>query len=112
MTQGLLSFTDRPLSMVARLAQYLTERPNQWIDGRELAQIAGAYAWRSRVSDARRKFAMTIENPERRVNGYTVSEYRYVPQVGCACRTTESAQSGKVSQPFSDHKAGGVGANR
>ena len=79
MTQGLLSFQARPLSMVARLAEYLTERPNQWIDGRELAQIAGAYAWRSRVSDARRKFAMVIENRERKVNGYTVSEYRYLP---------------------------------
>lgn len=78
MTQGVL-FSDRPISLVDRLADYLSHRPNQWIDGRELAHIAGAYAWRSRISDARRKHAMVIENRERKVNGYTVSEYRYLP---------------------------------
>ena len=66
------------MSLTARLADYFRSRQGQWIDGRELAQVAGAYAWRSRCSDVRRQ-GMPIENRQRKVNGYTVSEYRFVP---------------------------------
>jgi hypothetical protein len=55
-----------------------------WIDGRELGQVAGSYAWRTRVSELRRPpFVMTIENRQRRVHRadsshVVVSEYRFV----------------------------------
>ena len=66
------------MTLTDRVAAYLTARPGEWIDGRELATIGGAYAWRSRVSDARRR-GLTIENRQRHLPGdVTVSEYRYV----------------------------------
>ena len=66
-----------PASLCARLAAFLKARPNQWIDGRELATIAGAYGWRTRVSDLRRPpYSLTIENRQRREGQYVVSEYR------------------------------------
>lgn len=63
-----------------KLASYLEQRPHQWIDGRELAQIAGVYAWRSRVSNLRRGRGMTIENRVRHLPNLKISEYRYVPE--------------------------------
>ena len=82
------------MSLVDRLAEFFKQRPGVWIDGRELAKVAGAYAWRSRVSDCRRKLSMTIENRERWIRekqqtpfgviagDYIKSEYRYLPDVG------------------------------
>ena len=80
------------------LAAYFKARPNTWIDGMELARVAGQYAWRSRVSNLRRPrrlgglYEMAIENRQRRIHrqividgkacaagSYVVSEYRYVP---------------------------------
>ena len=65
-------------SYVQRVADYFQARPGQWIDGMELAKIAGSYAWRSRVSDCR-KLGMTIENRQRKVGKRVISEYRFVP---------------------------------
>lgn len=78
---------DVPMSsetFTGRVADYFKARPNQWIDGRELAKVGGAYAWRSRVSDCRKPpYSLTIENRVRRVDiggeSYSVSEYRWVP---------------------------------
>ncbi len=73
------------MSLTERLAIYLKARESEWIDGRELATVAGAYGWRSRVADARREFSMTIENRVLRVtrddgaSWFKVSQYRYVP---------------------------------
>lgn len=71
-------------NLTDNLAGYFAARPEQWIDGRLLGPVAGAYAWRSRVSDLRTKRGMTIENRTRAVvvNGtrYRISEYRYVPE--------------------------------
>ena len=73
------------VTLADRLADYFKARPNVWIDGMELARIAGSYAWRSRCSDIRRTFGMVIENRVRWVPGYNgesmrkVSEYRYAP---------------------------------
>jgi hypothetical protein len=66
---------------VARLAQYFLERPARWIDGRELATIAGAYAWRTRLSELRRPpYDLRVENRQRRIRvggaAVTISEYR------------------------------------
>jgi len=76
---------NESLSLAASLAQFFRSRPGIWIDGRELARIAGSYAWRTRTSDIRRKpFNMRIDNRQRKVEVrdgqvITVSEYRYVP---------------------------------
>lgn len=68
------------LSYRDRLAAHLRARPAQWIDGLELATIAGAYGWRTRLSECRTQLGMTVENRERKLPGGIVkSEYRYVP---------------------------------
>ena len=72
------------MTLCELLAAYFQGRPNEWIDGRTLSNIAGSYAWRTRVSDLRKPpFNMAIENRQdkRKVVGRTfvVSEYRYVP---------------------------------
>lgn len=54
-----------------RVADYLKSRPNTWIDGMTLAQIGGTYAWRSRVSDARRDLGLQIENRQRVVKEHS-----------------------------------------
>lgn len=69
-------------SINARLAEFLREHEGQWIDGRDLAERFGYYAWRSRISNCRTQLGMVIENRQRQVkraNGesYTISEYRY-----------------------------------
>lgn len=76
----------RPVpTMAGRLAEFFRARPGEWIDGRVVADVAGAYAWRTRISDLRRPpFAMAVENRQRRVerpdgSTFTVSEYRYLP---------------------------------
>lgn len=61
------------------VAAYLKARPSQWVDGNELATVGGCYAWRSRVSDARRDLGLTILNRQRRVGRRVVSEYMFVP---------------------------------
>ena len=86
MTQTQLSF-DAPQpsahSFNAILAEYLKARVGQWIDGKELATVAGGYAWRSRVSECRRLYGLQIDNRQERVklpNGqrFTRSLYRLV----------------------------------
>lgn len=67
------------------LQQFFQAHPNEWIDGRKLETVAGAYAWRSRVSDLRLQRGMDIQNRCRRIpkllvpgESVTISEYRYV----------------------------------
>jgi hypothetical protein len=75
-------------NLTTRLARF-NDRPNEWIDGQALAEVAGSYAWRTRVSDLRRApFHMRIENRQRRVtrndgSSYTISEYRFNGGVLC-----------------------------
>jgi hypothetical protein len=66
--------------------QLFKSRPDQWIDGREIATVGGAYAWRTRISDCRKVYGATIEN--RIVHkhdhcdvsySWRESQYRYVP---------------------------------
>jgi hypothetical protein len=76
---------QRRPSRTELLAQFFRRRPNVWIDGRQLANVAGAYAWRTRLSDLRRPpYSMAVENVVRRAElepgrKFAVSEYRYVP---------------------------------
>lgn len=68
------------LSLCGRVAALFKAYPNQWLDGRQIAQVGGYAAWRTRVSDLRRApFNMVIENETVRHEGYTVSRYKYVP---------------------------------
>jgi hypothetical protein len=76
MTQPELVFSE-PDTYVEAVADFFRRRPGQWIDGLTLASVGGAYAWRSRVSDCRQKFHMSIENRTRRVGRRVVSEYRF-----------------------------------
>lgn len=76
------------MTLTARLAAYFAERPEQWIDGRELMRVAGSYAWRTRASQLRKPpYGMVIENRVRTVTQadgewWRRSEYRYVPVNG------------------------------
>ncbi len=69
-------------NLAARLAAFFLAHPNEWLDGRELAEVAGLYGWRTRVSDVRRRpYNLNVENRQRRLRRsdgtpYTVSEYR------------------------------------
>ncbi len=88
MTQSVLSFeSPAPLqellekkSRCARVAQQLVWRRGIWIDGLVLAEVGGAYAWRSRVAELRKApWHLTVENRQRRLeSGAVVSEYRVV----------------------------------
>lgn len=67
----------------ARLARFFLEHRGEWIDGRRLQAIAGAYAWRTRISDLRHApWLLDIENRVRTVDvdgeTFKVSEYRLV----------------------------------
>ena len=79
------------MSLNDRLAAYFRARPNRWIDGRDLADVAGAYAWRSRCADLRKR-GMRIENKQVRKEFmgqvWTESFYRYVPAEVMAEETT------------------------
>jgi hypothetical protein len=78
------------LTRTEALAEYFRARPNLWIDGRDL-EFAGRYAWRSRVSDCRRR-GLRIDNRLRRqrhADGslFIISEYRFIEDtVGTAER--------------------------
>lgn len=68
------------MSLNQRLAAFFAARPNTWVDAHELLRVAGFAGWRTRVSQIRKPpFNMTIENRWRVVDGYRVSEYRFVP---------------------------------
>lgn len=68
------------MSLTEHVRELFVSRPNEWIDGRELAKVGGYAAWRTRLSECRREFGMVIENTVIRHEDYTVSKYRYVPE--------------------------------
>jgi hypothetical protein len=66
-------------SYTVQLAAFLKRRPGVWVPAVDL-EIFGRHAWRTRLSEARRRFAMRIDNRLLRVpTGATRSEYRYIP---------------------------------
>jgi hypothetical protein len=91
-TQPALDFTApqprnfsrrRPLSLTERVLGVLEAKAGQWVDGRVLANVGGYAAFRTRISDARKLYGVTIENRWRTVkktdgSRYRVSEYRLV----------------------------------
>lgn len=76
--------TTKRATLLDNLEAFFRLRPRYWIDGKRLEDVAGAYAWRSRVSDLRTRRGMVIENRIRKLQNpagrtYTASEYRFVP---------------------------------
>ncbi len=72
------SFTDR-------VAELFKSRPDTWIDAVELERTGGRFAWRTRVSDCRKRYGMTIENKQqKRVDTtgriWTTSLYKWVSE--------------------------------
>jgi hypothetical protein len=67
------------LSLRDRVAHYFTAHPNTWVSMQQLAHIGGTGGWRSRVVECRTQLGMHIDNQQRRVQGITISEYRYRP---------------------------------
>lgn len=61
------------------VAVHFLRHRGEWVRAETLMAIGGRMAWRTRVSDARRHYGMTIENRQRKEGAATVSEYRYVP---------------------------------
>jgi hypothetical protein len=43
----------RSNTLTAKVAALFASRPNDWIDGRDVALVGGAYGWRTRIADAR-----------------------------------------------------------
>jgi hypothetical protein len=63
-----------------RLAELFRSRPNEWISAYVLMDTAGKMAWRTRVSDVRRRLNMRIDSDVRRdARGVAESFYRFVP---------------------------------
>lgn len=67
-----------------RVYEYLTRAPGQPIDGIDLAKIGGVYAWRTRVSEVRRRLeregrGTIIWRDERQPNGTRRSLYTFLP---------------------------------
>lgn len=73
------------MSLNDRMLALFKAHPNEWINGRTLAEVGGYAGWRNRLTDLRLIYGMTIKNRKRYVNvasgKITVSEYRYLPPV-------------------------------
>ena len=78
MTQASLNYDLQPDAdtFTGRVAHLFLAHPGEWLDGLKIAQVGGAYAWRSRVADARREYGLVITNRQRRIGKRVISEYR------------------------------------
>lgn len=79
-----MQITTTTESRTERVANFFRAHPNEWVIGLALAEIGGAYAWRTRLSEARRLFDLNIRNRQRVVrrddgSAFIVSEYMFVP---------------------------------
>lgn len=77
--------SERRKSLAYRLREFLIAHPGVWFDGRELAKHAGFYAWRTRVSNLRKRpYYMTIERRGSVIyedgRTFKISEYCYIPK--------------------------------
>jgi len=102
--------SDRGASLTDRLEAFFRAHPGIWVDGRRLAEVAGCYAWRSRVSDVRRR-GLRIENRQRVVTGgdgrpVTVSEYRYQPAERACDNATAAVVAGRTDMDLFSGRGG------
>jgi len=90
-------------SLASRLAEFFRDRPGAWVDGRALGDLAGVYAWRTRVSDLRRApFRMVIANRQRRIvrpdgSAFVISEYKFVQESPPRMSASMVMEAGGVS---------------
>jgi len=70
---------DRRHSNAELVEAYLVARPRQWVPAHVLAQIGGFCAWRTRVSDARRRIESGGRGTVEWNHQVRTSAYRYVP---------------------------------
>lgn len=70
-----------PLTLTDRVGLRLLAS-SQWINALDLMRVGGAMAWRTRLSEARRRYGFQTENRVRHITRggrrVTVSEYRRV----------------------------------
>jgi hypothetical protein len=98
------------LSRTEALAEYFRARPHVWIDGREL-EFAGRYAWRSRVSDCRRR-GLRIDNRLRRQRDasgslFIISEYRFIEDTVVTAERRRAAPERKEPEATA-HRSGSL----
>ena len=65
-----------PDTFTLKVARYLRSKRFQWVRAEALMRVGGKFAWRTRVSNARRQYGLSIENHQRKVGKRTISEYR------------------------------------
>ena len=101
------AFGARPRAAMSRdsfngkVAKLFKSRSGEWIDGREIAEIAGIYGWRTRVSEVRRHYGLNIENRQYKRGRYTVSEYRiYRTVIDTPMSVSESQAQQRASQQY------------
>lgn len=70
---------DRRATNTDAVRRFFAAHPGAWISALDLERVGGRQAWRTRVSDCRTQYGMTIQNRQRNEGGIRVSEYRYVP---------------------------------
>jgi hypothetical protein len=75
------SLLDHPVvpdadTFTGRVAHLFLAHPGEWLDGLTIAQVGGAYAWRTRLSECRTQLGLKIENRQRRIGKRVISEYR------------------------------------
>lgn len=63
-------------TLTLKVARYFRSKRYTWIRAEALMRIGGRCGWRTRVSDARRRYRLPIQNRVRQVGKYRVSEYR------------------------------------
>jgi hypothetical protein len=73
-------------SLNDKLEAFFKDRPNVSVDGKRLAEIAGCYGWRTRVSDLRTKRGMNIVNDVLTLKDasgkpYKISHYTFLPEL-------------------------------
>lgn len=75
------------MTLTDRLERFFVENSAVFVDGKDLAGVAGTYAWRTRLSEVRQRFKARggdIVNRQKRVKlrgssrQYVISEYMAV----------------------------------
>jgi len=82
------------------VAELFMSQPNTWISGMAIAAIGGCFAWRTRISDARREYHLNIRNRCRRVkrrDGSIYIESEYMNVTSTEAVSGEGAGSGVIS---------------
>lgn len=83
---------ERRTANLQSVAAFFRAHPHQWIESKDLERIGGRCAWRTRVSECRTKFAMSIDNRQERGPDVVLSWYRFTPRPEIAPAASLPAQ--------------------